>query len=149
MSSTRPMFPDGHYYSPVIDVDEAIKDQERSFGLSVGGLLSLVALLLWWRGRPIRAEIAGAVGVLLLVPGLLYPRILARPAAWWWRFSIALGRINARILLTIVFGVVFVPMSIVWRLTGKDPLGLRRDRFPGWSPYPEPHRNRTHYNRMY
>jgi len=29
MSSTRPMFPDGHYYSPVIDVDEAIKDQER------------------------------------------------------------------------------------------------------------------------
>jgi hypothetical protein len=130
-------------------VQKAIKNKERSFGISVGAVLCAVGLLWWWRGRPIRAEIAGAMGVLLLVPGLLYPRILARPAALWWRFSLALGRINARILLTVMFGVVFVPMSIVWRLTGKDPLGRRRDRFPGWSPYPESHQNSTHYTRMY
>jgi len=29
MSSIRPMFPDGHYYSPVVSVEEATKDQER------------------------------------------------------------------------------------------------------------------------
>jgi Saxitoxin biosynthesis operon protein SxtJ len=130
-------------------VQKAVKTQERSFGLSVGAVLCAVGLLLLWRGRPVRAEIVGALGVLLFVPGLVYPAILAWPAALWWRFSLALGRINARILLTLIFGVVFIPMSIFWRLTGKDPLGRRRDRFPGWSPYPESHRNSTHYTRMY
>jgi hypothetical protein len=37
----------------------------------------------------------------------------------------------------------------VWRLTGRDPLARRRDKWPGWSPYPERYRNRKHYEQMY
>ena len=125
------------------------KNPERSFGVSVGIVLLAIAAALVWRGRVGRAEILGAVGGVLLVCGLVYPPILRVPSALWWRFSRALGHVNARVLLTVLFSVVLTPLSVVWRLTGKDPLARRRDRWPGWSTYPARYRDRHHYTRMY
>jgi len=125
------------------------KNPERSFGVSVGIVLLAIAAALVWRGRVGRAEILGAVGAVLLVCGLVYPPILRVPSALWWRFSRALGHVNARVLLTVLFSVVLTPLSVVWRLTGKDPLARRRDRWPGWSTYPARYRDRHHYTRMY
>jgi hypothetical protein len=125
------------------------KNPERSFGVSVGVVLCVIAALLLWRGRMLRAEILGGIGAVLLVAGLLYPPVLKWPSAAWWRFSRALGYVNARILLTLLFSFVLLPLSIVWRLTGKDPLSRRRQQWPGWSLYPARYRDRTHYTRMY
>lgn len=125
------------------------KNPERSFGVSVGGVLCAIAAVLIWRGRTGRAEIIGAIGAVLLVSGLLYPPILRWPSAMWWRFSRALGHFNARILLTLMFSLVFVPISLLWRLTGNDPLARRRDKWPGWSTYPARYRDRDHYKRMF
>jgi hypothetical protein len=44
------------------------RGRERSFGLSVGSILILLALALGWRGHEVSAEIAG-VGVVLVVLG--------------------------------------------------------------------------------
>lgn len=117
--------------------------------MSVGTVLCLIAAVLLWRGRIARAEIVGAVGVVLLGLGLAYPPILARPSRLWWRFSRILGHFNARVWLTLMFALVFVPISLVWRATGKDPLQRRRDRWPGWSPYPARYRDPNHYRRMF
>ena len=122
---------------------------ERSFGISVGLVLCAIAAVLWWRGRIGRAEIVGGVGAVLLAAGLIYPPLLKYPSAVWWRFSRALGYVNARILLTILFAIVLVPLSFLWRIIGKDPLTRRRDRFPGWSSYPGRYRDPKHYERMY
>lgn len=125
------------------------RNPERSFGVSVGIVLSVVSALLFWRGRPVRGEVLGAIGAVLLVCGLVYPPILARPSALWWRFSRALGAVNARVLLTLLFCLVFVPLSVVWRVIGRDPLGRRRDRWAGWSAHPSRYRDPKHYLRMY
>jgi hypothetical protein len=125
------------------------RNAERSFGLSVGGLLCAIAMLLLWRGRIARAEWLGAVGALLVVAGVAYPAILKIPNAYWSRFARALGYVNSRVLLTLVFAVVFVPISIVWRIAGTDPLGRRRARWRGWVPAVASHRDRGHYARMY
>ena len=45
--------------------------------------------------------------------------------------------------------IFFVPLSIIWRLTGKDPLSRKRADWPGWTPYPVRYRDRKHYERMY
>ncbi len=50
--------------------------KERSFGISVGGVLLLIAAVLWWRGRITSAEIVGGIGAVLLVLGLTAPRLL-------------------------------------------------------------------------
>jgi len=125
------------------------KNPERSFGVSVGIVLLVIAAVLLWRGRPLRAEVLGGIGGVLLVCGLVYPPVLKYPSAAWWRFSHALGYVNARILLTVLFSLVLVPLSIIWKLTGRDPLGRRRDRWLGWTPYPVRYRDRTHYTRMF
>jgi Saxitoxin biosynthesis operon protein SxtJ len=125
------------------------KNPARSFGVSVGIVLCLIAAVLWSRGRVGRAEILVGVGGFLLVAGLTYPRLLKYPSALWWKFAMALGYVNARVLLTILFAIVLVPISLVWRLTGKDPLARRRDQWKGWTPYPARYRDPKHYERMY
>ena len=128
---------------------KAAKNPERSFGVSVGGVLLFIAALLMWRHRLLRAEIIGGIGGVLLVCGLLSPRLLKYPSAIWWRFSRALGYVNARILLTLLFSLILVPLSYVWRLLGKDPLARRRQTFQGWTPYPARYADRQHFERMF
>ncbi len=125
------------------------KDPNRSFGVSVGGVLLLIAVALLWRRRIGRAEVVGAIGALLLVLGLIQPRLLRWPSAVWWRFSRALGHVNARVLLTLLFSVILVPVSFAWRLLGKDPLRRSRASFDGWTPYPARYRDRRHFERLF
>jgi saxitoxin biosynthesis operon SxtJ-like protein len=128
---------------------ETLPGTERSFGLSVGTVLCVIAAALVWRGRPLRGEVIGAIGLALVFFGAVAPAVLKRPRVWWWRGARVVGDFNARILLTILFVVVFVPFGIVWRLIGKDPLERRRTSARRWAPYPSRYRDRQHYSRMY
>lgn len=125
------------------------KNPERSFGLSVGAVLCAIALLLLWRGRADRAAVVGGIGAFLVVAGATYPPLLKYPSAAWWRFAQALGWVNARVLLTVLFLFVLTPLSLIWRITGKDPLARNRQRWSGWTPYPARYRDKRHYDRMY
>ncbi len=122
---------------------------ERSFGLSVGTVLLLIAAFAVWRGRIRTAEIMGVVGALLVVFGYLKPALLYWPSKAWWRFALALGWFNARVILTVAFGIVLVPLGLLWRVIGKDPMGRKRANWHGWTTYPARYRDRNHYSRMY
>ena len=63
---------------------------------------------------------------MLLVLGLTAPRLLKYPSAVWWKFAMILGYVNARIILTIAFLLVLTPISLVWRLIGRDPLAIKK-----------------------
>jgi hypothetical protein len=123
--------------------------KERSFGISVGTVLLLIAAFLIWRGRVTGAQIAGAVGAVLLIAGLTRPSLLRYPSAAWWAFAGVLGYVNARVILTVAFVLVLTPMSMIWRLIGRDPLKRRKQNFDGWSPYPARYRDPNHFTRMY
>ena len=123
--------------------------KERSFGISVGSVLLLIAAYMLWRGRVTGAEIAGGTGAVLLILGLTRPLLLKWPSAVWWKFAMVLGYINARVILTIAFAIVFIPLGVFWRLIGRDPLANRRASFPGWTSYPARYRNRDHFRKMY
>ena len=109
------------------------KNPERSFGISVGSVLIVLALILLWRRRITRAEVLGGVGAVLLVLGLIAPSLLKYPSKYWWKFSLAFGRVMARFWLSLLFLVVLTPVSLIWRVMGRDPLARSRDRWPGWS----------------
>jgi hypothetical protein len=130
-------------------MSKAPKNPERSFGISVGAVLLVFAAILLWRHRLLRAEILGGVGAVLLVLGLVAPALLKWPSRYWWKFSRAFGHVMARFWLTLLFALILTPVSLVWRLMGRDPLARRRDRWPGWSAYPDRYRNRKHYDQMY
>ena len=125
------------------------RNPERSFGISVGSVLIVLALILLWRRRITRAEVLGGIGAVLLILGLAAPALLKYPSKYWWKFSLALGRVMARFWLSLLFLLVLTPVSFIWRLMGRDPLARSRDKWPGWSTYPERYRNRRHYDQMY
>jgi len=122
---------------------------ERSFGISVGSVLLLVAAALIWKERIRAAEIVGAIGAILLLLGLTQPRLLKYPSAVWWKFALTLGWVNARVILTIAFALLLTPMGLLWRAIGKDPLTRRRGNWPGWDSYPARYQDRDHFTRMY
>ena len=121
---------------------------ERSFGVTVGAVACLAAVYLWWRGSMQSAAILGVIGTVLVILGLAAPRLLYWPSFVWWKLVHVLGYINARIILTVLFTVLLVPIGLFWRVAGKDPLGRRRAG-TGWSPYPGRYRDPKHYSRMY
>jgi hypothetical protein len=123
--------------------------KERSFGISVGSVLLLIAAFLIWRGRIPTAEILGGTGAVLLVLGLTRPMLLKWPSAVWWKFAMILGYVNARVILTVAFAILLTPLGLLWRVIGKDPLARHRKNWHGWSPSPERYRNPDHFNRMY
>lgn len=43
----------------------------------------------------------------------------------WMKFAHALGWINTRIILTLVYLLIFTPIALIFRLIGKDPMDRR------------------------
>ena len=120
----------------------------RSFGLTVGGVLALIAAFSLWRGHVLRAEVLGAVGGLLIVLALVRPQSLAGPAAVWSRIGHALGWFNSRVLLTLMFVLILWPVGFIARLFGNDPLE-RRKRESMWTPYPDRFRDPKHFEKLF
>src|SRR5262245_66691804 len=89
---------------------------ERSFGLSVGAVLCVLAAGLYWRHHPLRAEVVGAIGAALIVLGGVAPATLTWPRVRWWRGARVVGEFHAGLLLTLLFVVGFVPCGVGWGL---------------------------------
>jgi hypothetical protein len=122
----------------------------RSFGLAFGGLFTVVAIYRAWRGRPDAAMAVALAGGLMLLLAFAAPRVLDAPNRVWMRVARALGWINSRILLTLLFFVVITPYGALQRLVGRDRLGRKWHRAtPTWTPAPERLRDPKHYEHLY
>ncbi len=124
---------------------------EREFGLVVGGVFVLLGA--WWlyRGKFANAaHIVLPLGALLVVLGLIWPRVLVLPNKAWMLLAEGLSFVTTRIILGVVFFLVVTPIGIVKRLSGWDPLNRRGPRSDSyWQPYGERQRDRRHYEKMY
>jgi hypothetical protein len=101
----------------------------RKFGFTVGGVFSAFALIFFLRHKHhVPFYVSSVAGPTLLLGALVWPRALAPIERGWSMLAHALGFINTRILLAFVFFVVLMPVALVMRAIGKDPLERRRDR---------------------
>ena len=102
--------------------------QLRHFGYLVGGIFGLIGLWpLVWRHQDPRLW-ALALTVLLVVPALVAPRILAPVYRVWMLLGEVLAWINTRIILGVVFYGVVTPIGLLMRLTGRDPMRRQLER---------------------
>lgn len=106
----------------------------KSFGLSIGLALVVLAGFLFWKekGSYFYFLIVGNVLVILseLCPGILKP--LQKP---WMMFVVALGWLSNRIILSIIFYLVVSPIGLILRLFGKNFLDIKIDKskFSYWN----------------
>jgi hypothetical protein len=105
---------------------EVTDAQARKTALLVGGVLLLIAAWNVHRGRMTIVWVFGGLGALLVVAGLVVTPVARAFHTGWMKFAVALGYVNSRVLLTILFYGVFVPYGFLSRLTGRDPLGRRK-----------------------
>lgn len=106
----------------------------RQFGLLVGGILLALSLYpMVWKGEAIKTWLA-IPGGLLVAAGLIVPQALAQVYRGWMMVGHALGWVNTRIILTVVFYGIVTPMGLVMKLMGKDP--MRR----GFDPHAQSYR---------
>ncbi len=96
------------------------RKQLRSFGLIVGGIFLLIGLWPHLRyGRDPRMW-AMVPGVLLTLTALVLPGGLRYPYRVWMLLGFGLGWVNTRIILSVIFYLVFTPVSVVMRLIRRD-----------------------------
>jgi hypothetical protein len=105
----------------VIDNTPANTAELRNFGLLTGGLAAAIFGFLFpclrHRAIPAWPWLACAI---LWIAALAAPRALKHPFRAWTAFGWALGWINSRVIMTIVFYLLVVPLGVVMRLAGRD-----------------------------
>ena len=124
--------------------------QARKTSLLVGSVLLLVAAWNYHRGRMTVVEVFGALGALLVLVGLLVPPAARAFHAGWMKFAQALGWVNSRVLLTLLFYGVFAPYGFFSRLSGRDPLRRRaRGGETYWTTRARTRQTREQFERLF
>ena len=87
----------------------------RSFGLIVGGIFVLIGL--WPLVVRAEAPRLWAVGIAagLVLPAILFPKGLTPIYRLWMRVADALGWVNTRIILSLVFYGLVTPIGVIRR----------------------------------
>lgn len=99
---------------------------DRAFGLVMAAACGLAGLWPLVHGKPVRGVglvlSAGLAAVAALRPGLLHP--LNR---LWTALARVLSRVTTPVVCGLLFYLVVTPVALLMRLSGKDPLRLRRE----------------------
>ncbi len=106
---------------------DATPKEIRKFGLTFMVLCLLLAALSLYKGTTFWHWCLGA-GAVFLVTGLFAQPLLKPLYIGWMTLAFALGWINTRIILGIVFYLIFTPVGLMMRLFQKDSMGLRFDK---------------------
>ena len=87
-------------------------------------LVLACGVIYWWFGKnPYLLLAAGILGFI----GLFIP-ILAEKIHWaWMKSAEGLGYVMSKVILTIVFVIILVPIAAIARLFRKKPMTMKRD----------------------
>jgi len=123
--------------------------QLRSFGLTVGGIFLFIGMWPVVRRGLDPGLWALVVGALLVIAALIFPASLRGPRQVWMRVGHVLGWINNKIILGLMFYLVFTPVAVILRLIGHDP--MNRSFVPKTDTYrvPRQPRNTSHMKHQF
>jgi len=109
--------------------EEVKGSSDRGFGLTVGGILLLIAAVRIWLQEGYGAiELAlGAAGLCLVVVALVRAQSLAGLNRAWTRLGLLLFKVVNPVVLGLIYLTTIVPIGVVMRAFGHDPLRLKRD----------------------
>lgn len=99
---------------------------DRSFGFVFAVVFAIITVWPLWHGQPLRWWAFG-VALAFAIVAVVAPKLLAVPNRLWMKFGLLLGAIVSPIALGLLFYGVFMPMGVLMRMLGKDPLRLKRD----------------------
>ncbi len=107
---------------------EITKKQLKTFGIALTVFLGTIGLINFLKGHvPQNLWYWGAAGVVLLTT--LFMPILIKPI---YRVAIfiahILGWINTRIILSVIYYLIFTPIALIMKIFGRDALNRKFDK---------------------
>jgi hypothetical protein len=129
----------------------ARKENGRKFGFTMAAAAGVIGLILLYRHRMIGVIIAGSFAAFFLLFALVAPRLLEPIEKVWMAFSRVLGEINTRIIMGLLYLLIFVPLGLLFRVFGRDELRRRRvlSVKTNWEVYRKRQLNKRHYENMF
>lgn len=88
----------------------------RKFGITMASVFLVISSLFFFRHKYNAAVNSLAVFCVFIFMGLVLPVLLKPVYIAWMRFAFILGWINTRVILVIVFYLVFTPLGLLMRL---------------------------------
>ncbi len=121
----------------------------RSFSLALAAILGAFAMLGWYREREFWVYLAVAAGVVLIVGLFIKPIMRPIFRGWMW-LAQKLNWVMTRVLLTVVWLTMFVPIALVLRLLRIDFFDRKLDpqKASYWNQYPDQPYDRKRTERL-
>ena len=103
------------------------KNKFRSFGFLMGGVFSIIAGFLFYKGKMSVFWLFGGVAGVFLFSALVRPNLLAGVYTGWMKFADVIGRFNAKVILSLMYTLIFTFFRILLFVLRKDLLQNKFD----------------------
>lgn len=103
------------------------KNNLRKFGITMGTAFLVITVLIFIKHRYIAVP-TSAISLVFFVSALLIPGYLKLLYSLWMKFAFVMGWVNTRLILFILFYLVFTPIGLVMRIFGVDALDRKIDK---------------------
>ena len=97
----------------------------NKFGFFFSTIFLLVSLYSYYIDSEIMVYIFGTLCGIFFFITIINAKILLPLNKLWMKFGVLLGMIVSPIIMGIIFFVIFTPIAIIMRLSGRDELRLR------------------------
>lgn len=94
-------------------------DQNKDTGLAI----TLIFLLICWITKS-STYVPAAIVTLILT--MTIPQVFTYPARFWFGLSHFMGEFVSKVLLSIVFFALVIPIGFFRKLSGKDSMNLKK-----------------------
>jgi hypothetical protein len=106
--------------------DNILLPSNRKFGIVMGFVAISIGGFFVFHQPQLIGYVLLLVGFLLILGALKNSEWLSPLNRAWMRFGELVGKVVSPIILSLIFFSIFVPMSLFFKLIGRDELKLRR-----------------------
>lgn len=110
------------------EIPELNRKELRNFALVTGSILALLfGLFFPWLLESAIPLWPWVIAAVLGGWGFIAPMSLQQVYRTWMKFGLLLSKVTTPLILAIVFYGLIMPMGVIMRLTGRDPMTRRFD----------------------
>lgn len=121
----------------------------KKFGFFFGFLISLIALYLLLYQNIIFGIMGINIAIGLFLISFLRPNLLLPLNKFWMKLGLLLGKIVNPFVLGSIFFIIFTPVSLFFKLIGRDELKLKvKNHDTYWIPK-KMHENKDFFNNQF
>jgi hypothetical protein len=94
----------------------------RKFGLTVGGVFLVLAVLARWRGHAVSAPVFATAGILLIIAAVVIPVRLRSVDRAWMALAHLISKVTTPVFMGLIYFVILTPIGLVRRIGGGNSL---------------------------